>query len=225
MLSTTQLLASTDSGSRQFVDLHVRAWEWAALLALLVACLLVDLLVLHREAHEIGTREAAWESALWISVGVGFGGIVWGGWGGAAAGEYISGYLIEKSLSVDNVFVWALLLSYFQVPRRYQHRVLFWGIFGALIMRAIFIFAGVALIERFSWILYLFGGFLLFTAVRMLVSEDHEMDPSQSKMLGLIRKVVPSSPNSTVNASSPTSADDGSPHPLFAVLPSSNSPT
>ena len=117
--------------------------------------------------------------------------VIW--WfGGAAGGEYISGYLIEKSLSVDNVFVWALLMAYFLVPRMYQHRVLFWGIFGALVMRAIFIFAGVALIEAFDWILYVFGAFLLFTAVRMLFSGEQEVDPSQSRFLKLVNKVVPS---------------------------------
>lgn len=190
MLSTA--LFAAESSKDNFVDLHVVPWEWGALLGLIAVCLLVDLLVFHREAHEIGTREAALESALWISIGLAFGGVVWWGWGGAAAGEYISGYLIEKSLSIDNVFVWALILSYFKIPRAYQHRVLFWGIFGALIMRAIFIFAGVALIEQFSWVLYIFGGFLLFTAARMLFADDEEVDPSKSKFLKLIRKVVPS---------------------------------
>ena len=126
----------------------------------------VDLLVIHREAHEVNTKEAAIESAVWISIGVSFSLIVLWWFGGPATAEYISGYLIEKSLSIDNVFVWALIMSYFVVPPKYQHRVLFWGIFGALVMRAIFIFAGVALIERFDWILYIFGAFLLYTAGR-----------------------------------------------------------
>jgi tellurite resistance protein TerC len=108
-----------------------------------------------------------------------------------AAGEYYSGYLIEKSLSVDNVFVWALILSYFKVPPRYQHRVLFWGIFGALVMRAIFIFAGIALIEKFDWVLYVFGAFLLFTAAKLVFSDDDHVDPSKSKFLKLVHKVVP----------------------------------
>jgi tellurite resistance protein TerC len=191
-MTPLSVFASGGTADHPFVELHVVPWEWAALLGLIVVCLLVDLLVFHREAHEISTREAAMESALWISIGVAFGGLVWWGWGGSAAGEYISGYLIEKSLSIDNVFVWALILTYFKVPRKYQHRVLFWGIFGALVMRAIFIFAGVALIERFSWILYIFGAFLLFTAGKMLFSGDHEMDPAQSKFLKVVRKVVPS---------------------------------
>jgi tellurite resistance protein TerC len=117
--------------------------------------------------------------------------VIWFAFSGAAAGEYISGYLIEKSLSIDNVFVWALIFTYFKVPGKYQHRVLFWGIFGALVLRAVFIFAGVALIEKFDWILYVFGAFLLFTAVKMIVKSDEEVDPSQSVFLRILRKVVP----------------------------------
>ncbi|MFZ4812325.1 MAG: TerC family protein, partial [Ilumatobacteraceae bacterium] len=164
---------------------------WGALVAVIVALLLVDLIVFHREAHEINTREAAIESVIWVSIGLSFTFVIWFAFSGAAAGEYISGYLIEKSLSIDNVFVWALIFSYFRVPGKYQHRVLFWGIFGALVLRAIFIFAGVALISRFEWVLYLFGAFLLYTAFKLLRDGDEEMDPSQSTVLKLMRKVVP----------------------------------
>ena len=174
----TPVLAAERSGN--FVDVTVHNWQWMVLLGLIVGLLLIDLLVFHREAHEISTKEAAIESAAWISVGVGFMFVVIWWFGGAAGGEYISGYLIEKSLSVDNVFVWALLMAYFLVPRMYQHRVLFWGIFGALVMRAIFIFAGVALIEAFDWILYVFGAFLIFTALRMLFSGEQEVDQQQA---------------------------------------------
>ena len=184
------LLGSTDRSS-EFVDLDVAAGWWVALLAIISALLLVDLLIVHRESHEVKTREAAIESAVWISIGLTFGLVVWWGFGGGAASEYYSGYLIEKSLSIDNVFVWALILSYFKVPPRYQHRVLFWGIFGALIMRAIFIFAGVALIERFDWVLYVFGAFLLFTAGKLVFSKSDHVDPSNSKFLKLVHKVVP----------------------------------
>jgi tellurite resistance protein TerC len=188
----TPLLAA-GNGSGSFVDLTVEPYQWLFLLALIVGLLLIDLLVIHREAHEIRTKEAAIESAAWISIGVGFALVVWWWFGGAATGEYISGYLIEKSLSIDNVFVWALIMSYFLVPQKYQHRVLFWGIFGALVMRAIFIFAGVALIEAFDWILYVFGGFLLFTAGRMLFGGDSQhVDPSKSRFLKLVNRVVPS---------------------------------
>ena len=183
-------IAATDEKSK-FVDVDVAATWWIALLVLIGVLLLIDLLVVHRESHEIKTREAAIESAVWISIGLAFGLAVWVGFGGAAAGEYYSGYLIEKSLSVDNVFVWALILSYFKIPPRYQHRVLFWGIFGALVMRAIFIFAGIALIEKFDWVLYVFGGFLLFTAGKLVFSDSDHVDPSKSKFLKLVHKVVP----------------------------------
>src|SRR5262245_61117292 len=184
------VLAAESGGS--FVDLHVYPWQWLVLLGLIAALLLIDLLVIHREAHAIKTKEAAIESAAWISIGIGFALIVLWWFGGQATGEYISGYLIEKSLSIDNVFVWALIMAYFKVDQRYQHRVLFWGIFGALVMRAIFIFAGVALIEAFDWILYVFGGFLLFTAVRMLVSGDEELNPAESRFMRFVNRVVPS---------------------------------
>ena len=175
----------------KFVDIDV-AWEWwIALLGVISVLLLVDLLVVHKESHEVRTKEAAIESVVWISIGLAFGLVVWWSFGGAAAGEYYSGYLIEKSLSVDNVFVWALILSYFAVPPKYQHRVLFWGIFGALVMRAVFIFAGVALIEKFDWGLYVFGAFLLFTALKLVFSEDEHVDPSKSRFLKLVHKVVP----------------------------------
>ena len=193
MNSVLLLAADGATSTENFADLDVKAWMWAALIGLILVLLLVDLLVFHREAHDIKTKEAAIESSVWIAIGLGFTFVMWWGFGGQAAGEYVSGYLIEKSLSIDNVFVWALILSYFAVPRKYQHRVLFWGIFGALVLRAIFIFAGVALIERFNWVLYIFGGFLLYTAVKLLFSKDAEVDPSKSRFLKLIRKVVPSS--------------------------------
>jgi TerC family integral membrane protein len=185
----TPLLAAEGGGS--FVELDVYAWQWLTLLGIIVTLLLVDLLVLHREAHEISTKEAAIESAAWVSIGVGFSLVVLWWFGGAATGEYISGYLIELSLSIDNVFVWALILAYFKVPRQYQHRVLFWGIFGALVMRAVFIFAGVALIEAFDWVLYVFGGFLVFTAARMLMSGEKEYNPAESRFMRLVKRVVP----------------------------------
>jgi tellurite resistance protein TerC len=186
-----QLLAA-DGGGGNFVELDVEPWHWAVLLGLIIALLLVDLLVFHREAHEVSTKEAAIESAAWISIGVAFSLVVLWWFGGQATTEYFSAYLIEKSLSVDNVFVWALLMSYFAVPQRYQHRVLFWGIFGALVMRAIFIFAGVSLINRFDWILYVFGAFLLITAGRMLFTDNQHIDPENSRFLKFVNRVIPS---------------------------------
>ncbi len=189
---TTDLVLLAEATSGGFVAIDVHLWHWLVLLALITAMLLVDLLVVHREAHEVHIREAAIESAVWIGCGVAFAGVVGWWFGLAASGEYISGYLIEKSLSIDNVFVWALIMGHFSVPRRYQHRVLFWGIFGALVMRAVFIFAGVAVIERFDWVLYLFGAFLLFTAGRLIFSSKDHVDPAESAFLRLVGRVVPS---------------------------------
>jgi len=179
------------AANENFVELDVHLWQWGALIAFIIFLLVIDLVVFHKEAHDIKTREAAIESIVWVSIGLAFTFVIWWGFSGAAAGEYISGYLIEKSLSVDNVFVWALIFSYFKVPGKYQHRVLFWGIFGALVLRAIFIFAGVALIEKFDWILYLFGAFLLYTAFKLITGGDEEMDPGDSVVLKVIKKVVP----------------------------------
>jgi TerC family integral membrane protein len=186
-----RLLAAA-SGSN-FVDLDVEPWHWAVLLGVVFGLLLFDLLVLHRRPHEIKPREAAIESAVWVSIGLGFALVVWLWFGGTATTEYLSGYLVEQSLSVDNVFVWAIILTYFAVPAKYQHRVLFWGIFGALVLRATFIFAGVALIERFDWVLYVFGAFLLFTAVRLLISDgEQQVDPGNSRFLRLVNRAIPS---------------------------------
>ncbi len=181
--------------SKNFVDVEVSGLAWAALLGFIVALLLIDILVVHREPKVLSMKRAGLESAVWVAIGVGFTFVIGAAWGGAAAGEYISGYLIEKSLSIDNVFVWALIFASFAVPLKYQHRVLFWGIFGALVLRAVFIFAGVALIERFDWMLFLFGGFLVVTAVRLVVKgQDEEMHPDKSRFLRVVRRIVPSTP-------------------------------
>ena len=186
------LASGSESSSTDFVDFHTPLWEWAALLGFITVLLMVDLLIVHRKAHVASTKEAAIESAVWISIGLAFGLFFFAMHGAAAAGEYYAGFLIEKSLSVDNVFVWALIFSYFVVPRQYQHRVLFWGIFGALVLRAIFIFAGVALIKKFSWIIFIFGAFLLFTAIRLIAHKDSEVHPERNPVLKLVQRVVPS---------------------------------
>jgi tellurite resistance protein TerC len=187
------LLASESSGSREnFASFDVPIWIWFAFLALISFLLIVDLLLVHRTPHAPTTKEAAIESAVWISIGVAFTGAIFAWHGGQAAGEYISGYLIEKSLSVDNVFVWALIMSYFVVPRAYQFRVLFWGVFGALVLRFVFIFAGVALLEQFEWLLFVFGAFLLVTAVRLVRQGEEEVHPEQNPVLRLVRRVIPS---------------------------------
>jgi tellurite resistance protein TerC len=187
------VLSSESSGSREnFASFDVPIWVWFAFLALISILLIVDLLLVHRTPHAPTTKEAAIESAVWISIGVAFTGAIFAWHGGQAAGEYISGYLIEKSLSVDNVFVWALIMSYFAVPRAYQFRVLFWGVFGALVLRFIFIFAGVALLEQFEWLLFVFGAFLLVTAFRLLRQGEEEVHPEQNPVLRLVRRVIPS---------------------------------
>lgn len=186
-------ILAAESGSRSdFVSFDVPLWVWAAFTALIAVLLFADLLLIHKEAHEITIKEAAIESAVWISIGLAFGLVILGWQGGAAAGEYYAGYLIEKSLSIDNVFVWALIMSYFGVPQKFQFRVLFWGIFGALVLRAIFIFGGVALLERFDWILYVFGAFLLITAIRLLKPTHEDVHPEDNFILRLVNKVVPS---------------------------------
>jgi tellurite resistance protein TerC len=188
-------LAATraDSATKDsFVSFDVPAWAWAALVATIVVMLVADLLLVHRTAHVITIKEAAIESAVWISIGLLFGVVMIVWQGGQAGGEYYAGFLIEKSLSIDNVFVWAVILSFFRVPSEYQFRVLFWGIFGALVLRGIFIFAGVSLIERFDWILYVFGAFLIYTAFKIARhDESEEVDYSQNIAMRLVRRFIP----------------------------------
>jgi tellurite resistance protein TerC len=191
--SLAVMASESSSKDENFASFHVPIWVWVAFLAFVTALLIVDLLVVHRRPHAPSTKEAAVESAVWISIGVAFTGVIFGWHGGQAATEYISGYLIEKSLSVDNVFVWALIMSYFAVPRAYQFRVLFWGIFGALVLRFVFILVGVSLLNRFEWMLFVFGAFLLITAFRMLRhGDDDEVHPEHNPVLRLVRRVIPS---------------------------------
>jgi len=171
--------------------MDVPLYVWAATVGAIGAMLALDLLVLHRDAHEVSMREAALTSAMWVALGVLFGVGVWLVAGGEHAGEYFAGYLIEKSLSVDNIFVFALIFGYFAVPAKYQHRVLFWGVVGALVMRAGFIAAGATLLDRFSWTVYVFGAFLVVTGVRMARQRDEDVDPSRNPILRLLRRRVP----------------------------------
>ncbi len=192
MLTIFASEAGGDADASDFVSFDVPLWVWGAFAAVVLILLFVDLLVIHREAHAVTTREAAIESAVWISIGLAFGLVVLAWQGGDAAGEYYAGYLIEKSLSIDNVFVWALIMGYFAVPSQYQFRVLFWGIFGALVLRAIFIFGGVAILERFEWVIYVFGAFLLITAVRLLRPTHDDVHPDDNPILRLLQRFVPS---------------------------------
>jgi tellurite resistance protein TerC len=188
---TSLMFAAAEKAGDKFATIDVPAWGWAALVTAITAMLLFDLLVVHNKPHVISFREAAIESAIWVAIGLSFIAVMYFAFSGGAAGEYFAGYLIEKSLSIDNVFVWAVLFSYFAVPAQYQFRVLFWGVFGALVLRGIFIFAGVALIEAFDWILYIFGAFLIYTAVKIARHNEAEVHPEKNIALRLVRKVVP----------------------------------
>ena len=174
----------------QFVDLDVSLGAWLALLAVIVAMLTIDL-YRHREAHAPTPREAATESIIWVMCGLAFGAVIAITFGSAAFGEYISGYLIEKSLSIDNVFVWSMLFATLAIPLKYQHRVLFWGIFGALTLRAVFIVLGSALIGRFWWVLLVFGVFLVYTGAKIIRHRADEGKDEASRGLGLLHKVMP----------------------------------
>ena len=171
--------------------MDVPLWAWAAVLAVILAMLAIDLFA-HRTAHVVSVREAAIWSAVWVSLGLAFGAVVWWAYGSQAGGEYYAGYLIEKSLAVDNVFVFALMFAYFAVPREYQHRVLFYGVLGALVFRAVFIAGGAVLIENFAWILYLFGAFLVFTGWKMFTHRNDQLDPSRNPVLRWVKRWVPS---------------------------------
>lgn len=188
--------AAVSSASTDTLHVRVEPWEWVAFLGIIVGLLLVDLLVIHRRARIISFREALLETAGWVTVGLGFGLLVWWWLGASAFGQYLSGYLIEQSLSVDNVFVWAVILTWFAVPAEYQFRVLFWGVFGALVLRAAFVVAGVGLVVHFEPILYVFGAFLLWTAWRLLRNDPREtVDPSRSRILRIIQRFIPSTNN------------------------------
>ena len=192
MLASLAVVVSESSSDGDFASFHVPLWVWFAFLAFITTLLIGDLLIVHRRPHAPTTKEAAIESGVWIGIGVAFTGVMFFWHGSQAATEYISGYLIEKSLSVDNVFVWALIMSYFAVPRAYQFRVLFWGIFGALVLRFLFILGGITLLERFDWMLFVFGALLLITAVRMLRHDDAEVHPENNPVLRGLRRVIPS---------------------------------
>ncbi|HEX9889594.1 MAG TPA: TerC family protein [Nitriliruptorales bacterium] len=179
--------ASSQSGTSAF---SMPFWGWVAFVAVLVGLLIADLKLIHSDAHVVGAREAGLWSAVWISLGLSFTGLIYvlyGDGGGRASIDYLSGFLIEKSLSVDNLFVFVLIFQYFSVPAKYQHRVLFWGIFGAFVFRGIFIALGAVLLSRFSWVAYIFGAFLVFTAYRLAA---HEMDvhPENNPVLKALKR-------------------------------------
>jgi len=169
------------------VDMYV----WIGFIAFVIVLLAIDLGVFHRNSHEVKIKEALIWSALWIGLALIFNYGIYVYMGEVKALEFLTGYLIEKSLSVDNLFVFIMLFSFFNVEPKYQHKVLFWGILGALIMRAIFIFAGVALISKFHWIIYVFGAFLVFTGIKMLFHKDEEIAPDKNPLVRLFKKFFP----------------------------------
>ena len=170
--------------------MHVPFWAWAAFVAALIGLLAIDLLA-HRRAHVIKLREAALWSALWVSLGIGFAFVIWAWQGPSAAGEYTAAWLLEKSLSVDNLFVFALIFSYFRVPREFQHRVLFYGVLGALVLRFAFIAGGMALLNAFHFVIYVFGAFLVYTAIKMVRDAGVDVDPGKSRAVRLLRRIMP----------------------------------
>lgn len=166
-------------------------WLWAGFNAFVLAMLAIDLGVFHRDAHEVSVREASAWSAVWVALAVGFGAGVYHFMGPKAGMEFFAGYVIEKALSVDNIFVFVLIFSFFQVPPKYQHRVLFWGILGALVMRGAMIGLGAYLIHRFEWVLYVFGAFLVWTGFRMATQEERPIDPESNPVIRLVRRLTP----------------------------------
>jgi tellurite resistance protein TerC len=168
------------------------AWMWLGFMGVVVALLALDLGVLNRKDHEIGVRESLMLSAMYIVIALAFGGFVWWELGGESGLEYVTGFFIEKSLAMDNVFVIAMIFGAFSIPRLYQHRVLFWGILGVILLRAAMIAGGAALVSRYEWVLYLFAAFLVFTGVRMFVSKhETEQDIADNPILNWVRRHVP----------------------------------
>ncbi|MEP7054934.1 MAG: TerC family protein [Actinomycetota bacterium] len=177
------------------LNLDIHLYTWVAVVVAILLMIAADTFFFHRDAHEVRGREAAISSIAWVSIGLGFGLILWWAYGGPAAGEYYAGFLLEKSLSVDNLFVFALILGYFNVPRILQHRVLLWGVMGALVFRAIFIAMGVALLDSAHWMIYVFGAFLVYTGYRMARNTGDETDPAKNPALKLLRRLVAVTPD------------------------------
>ncbi|MEO7599408.1 MAG: TerC family protein, partial [Opitutus sp.] len=174
----------------------VPAWAWVAFLVFIAAMLALDLGVFQRDAHEVKMKEALGWCAVWLTLALAFNAVVWR-WQGAEIGQqFLAAYLIELCLSIDNVFVFILIFAYFKVPSKWQHRVLFWGIIGAVLMRAVFILVGVSVMERFHWVLYVFGAFLVYTGVRMALpgKGEAQVNPDHNPVVRVFRKIYPVAP-------------------------------
>jgi tellurite resistance protein TerC len=166
-------------------------WLWIGFGTIIAFMMALDLGLLNRKAHIPSFKESATWSAIWVTLALLFAGVIFWHLGNIKGLEFLTGYVIELSLSVDNLFVFLLLFSYFRVPAKYQHRVLFWGVLGALVMRVTIILLGTALISRFHWVLYVFGAFLIYTGIKMLVQEDEQLDPEESSVVRLVTRFVP----------------------------------
>lgn len=164
---------------------------WTAFNVFVLGMLALDLGVFHKKSEEISVRNALTWTGVWITLAMAFNLFIYLYFGKEQGIEFFTGYIIEKSLSVDNIFVIIMIFSYFQVPSSYQHKVLFWGILGALVMRVIFIFAGIELIHRFHWLIYIFGGFLIFTGLRMVLGSDAKIEPDKNPVVRLVRRIFP----------------------------------
>jgi len=166
-------------------------WAWLVFGGLVLALLFFDLFVLHRDAREVPFREALWLSVLWIAVSLAFGGFVWFLAGVEGFEAYLAAYLLEKSLSLDNVFVFSVIFTSFAVPERDRYHVLFYGVIGAIVFRAIFVLAGTALLSAFAWLVFVFGAFLIFTGLRMIRRDDEQTDYRNNRVLKLMRRLMP----------------------------------
>jgi tellurite resistance protein TerC len=176
--------------------LGTATWMWLVFIAIVLSLLALDLGVLHKETKEIGIKESLMMSGFYIAIGLAFGGWIYYQSGQQSAMEYVTGFVVEKSLAMDNIFIIAMIFSYFAIPRQYQHRVLLWGILGVIVLRGIMIAAGAAIVENFHWVLYFFAAFLVFTGLKMLFSSDHdENDIGNNKILKFLRRHLPVTEN------------------------------
>lgn len=170
-------------------------WFWVGFNVFVLGMLALDLGVFHRKSHEVRFREAMIWTGVWVVLALSFNLFIYYTFGRQAGLEFLTGYLIEKSLSIDNVFVFILIFTYFKVPSKYQHGVLFWGILGALVLRIIFILTGITLLERFHWLIYIFGAFLVFTGVKLALEKDKEIHPEKNPVLRIFRRIMPVTQN------------------------------
>jgi len=174
--------------------MHIYLW-WIIFGAVITALMALDIGVFNRKAHEVSLKESLWWSLFWTVIAMLFSIVVYFSSGREGVLVYLTAYVVERALSMDNLFVFLMIFTYFQVPDRYQHRILFWGIIGALAMRFIFIFAGIALITKFHWVLYVFGAILVYSGFKMLGDEDEEIEPEKNPVIKLFRKIMPVAEN------------------------------